>query len=65
MRKVLAMTAVLGLMAGASLAATSSFWTVTTQEGFAAGELTNASVNSGGRVTLAPPLEQLADTEEL
>ncbi len=65
MRKVFAGMTVVGLMAGGSLAATSSFWTVTTQEGFAAGELTNASVNSGGRVSLAPPLEQLADTEEL
>ncbi len=66
MRKVLAaMAAVLGMTAGGSLAVTSSFWIVTTQEGFAAGELTDVSVNSGGAVTLAPPLEQLADTEEL
>ena len=65
MRKVLAGAAVLGMTAGSSMAVTSSFWTITTQEGFAAGELTNVSVNSGGKVNLAPPLEQLADTEEL
>ena len=44
---------------------TSSFWNVATQEAFAAGGLTNVSVNGNGAVTLAPPLEPLEDTEEL
>ena len=66
MNKVLARTAVLLLLTtGSAHAVTTSFWTVTTQEGFAAGDLSKVSVNSGGTVLLAPPMEQLADTEEL
>ena len=66
MNKALASTAVLlVLTTGSAHAVTTSFWTVTTQEGFAAGDLSKVSVNSGGTVLLAPPMEQLADTEEL
>ncbi len=53
------------LSAAGSWAVTPSIWKVQTQGGFEAGELTNISVNSRGEATLAPSLEQIADTEEL
>ena len=65
MRNVLTAIATVLSLAGGSQAVTSSFWNVATQEAFAAGGLTNVSVNGNGAVTLAPPLEPLEDTEEL
>ena len=65
MRKMIVTGIAVLLTAQGSLGVSSSFWNVRAQEQFAAGELTNTAVSNGGDVTLAPPVELLADTEEL
>ena len=65
MRKMIVTGIAVLLTAQGSLGVSSSFWNVRTQEQLAAGELTNIAVSNGGAATLAPPVELLADTEEL